>query len=100
MSLSDEAIYSWYYEQMMMSTVAVHGFCFYAKRISDVGSKFGFMNEVDLTSEMLACTTNVMALGNLSRQDQTKSTSIHAKKQLEVNDPTNIMKRYLSLTSF
>ncbi|TKY56162.1 hypothetical protein E2542_SST20603 [Spatholobus suberectus] len=77
----------------MMSTVAVHGFCFYAKHISDVGSKFGCKNEVDLTSEMLACTTNVMALGKLSRQDYTKSTSIYAKKQLEANNPTNVMKR-------
>ncbi|KAK7385200.1 hypothetical protein VNO78_30913 [Psophocarpus tetragonolobus] len=93
MLLSDEAMFSWYDEQTMMSTFAVHGFCFYAKRISDVGSKFGHENEVDLTSEILACTNNVMALGKLSRQNQTKIQSIHPKKQLEVNNPTNDTKR-------
>ncbi|XP_020211391.1 uncharacterized protein LOC109796146 isoform X2 [Cajanus cajan] len=93
MSLHDEVTFSWYDEQMMMSTIAEHGFCLYAKHISDVGSKFGCKNEVDLTSEMLDCTTNVMALGKLSRQDYTKSTGIHAKKQLEMNNPTNDMKR-------
>ncbi|XP_061341920.1 uncharacterized protein LOC133288219 isoform X2 [Gastrolobium bilobum] len=84
MFLSDEATFSWYDEQMMMSTVAVHGFCFYAKHISEVGSKLGCENRVDVTSEMLASTTNIMALGKLSRQDHTKSMSI---KQLEVNNP-------------
>ncbi|XP_027332493.1 uncharacterized protein LOC113847527 isoform X2 [Abrus precatorius] len=89
LSLSDEATFNWYDEQMMMSTVAAHGFCFYAKHISDVGSRLGFNNKVDLTSEMLDCTTNVMALGKLSRQDDTKYTSIYTKKQLEVNNPAN-----------
>ncbi|XP_047149349.1 uncharacterized protein LOC124821503 [Vigna umbellata] len=93
MNLFEEATKSWYDEQMMMSTVAVHGFSFYAKHISDVGSKFGSKNEVDLISEMLASTTNVMGLGKLSRQDQTKSTSIYANKLFETNDPTNDTKR-------
>ncbi|KAK7373146.1 hypothetical protein VNO80_06544 [Phaseolus coccineus] len=88
-TLFDEATKSWYDEQVMMSTVAAHGFSFYAKHISDVGSEFGCKNEVDLISEMLASSTNVMALGKLSRQDQTKSTSIYANKLLEMNDPTN-----------
>ncbi|KAK8466810.1 hypothetical protein PHAVU_008G163600 [Phaseolus vulgaris] len=87
-TLFDEATKSWYDEQVMMSTVAAHGFSFYAKHISDVGSEFGCKNEVDLISEMLASTTNVMALGKLSRQDQTKSTSIYDNKLLEMNDPT------------
>ena len=97
--LSDEAAFSWYDEQMMMSTVAVHGFCFYSKCISDVGSKLGCdtKNRIDLTSDMLASTTNVMALGKLSRQDHRKSMSIYTKKQLEVNKPRNDSKRYLPL---
>src|ERR1044072_2333712 len=73
--LSDEATYSWYDEQMMMSMVAEHGFCFYVKHISDMGSKFGYENRVDVTSEMLASATNIMALGKLSRQDHTNSLS-------------------------
>lgn len=87
--LSDEATYSWYDEQMMMSTVAMHGFCFYAKHISDMGSKLGCENRVDVTSEMLASTTNIMALGKLSRQDHTKSLSNNTTKELDD------MKRYV-----
>ena len=67
MTLFEEATKSWYDEQMMMSTVIVHDFSFYAKHISDVGYEFGYENEVDLISEMLASTTNVMAVGKLSR---------------------------------
>ncbi|QCD94532.1 hypothetical protein DEO72_LG5g2616 [Vigna unguiculata] len=53
MKLFEEAIKSWYDEQMMMSTVTVHGFSFYAKHISDVGYKFGYENEVSsLTSQV------------------------------------------------
>ncbi|WJX10250.1 hypothetical protein P8452_00995 [Trifolium repens] len=87
--LSDESTFSWYDEQMMMSTVAVHGFCFYAKHIVDAGSKLGFANMVDITSEMLASTTNIMALGKLSRQDHTKPMSKFTKEVLEVNNPRN-----------
>ncbi|KAK7275661.1 hypothetical protein RIF29_16782 [Crotalaria pallida] len=95
MFLSDEDTISWYDEQMMMSTVAVHGFCFYAKSMSDVGSKLGYENQVDLASEILASTTNVMALGKLSRQGHTKSMNknIYARKQSEVNNRRNHMKR-------
>ncbi|KAI4337809.1 hypothetical protein L6164_016181 [Bauhinia variegata] len=87
--LSDEATVSWYDEQMMMSAVAVHGSCFYAKHITDVGSQSGNENKVGLTSEMLASTTNFMALGKLSRQDLEKSTSFYAGKESEENKPRN-----------
>ncbi|XP_045830121.1 uncharacterized protein LOC123921561 isoform X2 [Trifolium pratense] len=87
--LSDESTFSWYDEQMMMSNVAVHGFCFYAKHIVDVGSKLGFANRVDITSEMLASTANIMALGKLSRQEHTKPMSNFSKELLEVNNPRN-----------
>lgn len=101
MVLSDEATISWYDEQMMMSTVAIHGFCFYAKLMSDVGSKLGCENRVDLASEILASTTNVMALGKLSRQDHTKcmNKNIYTRKQFEVNNSSNYSKRYLASTS-
>ncbi|KAI9097944.1 hypothetical protein K1719_025715 [Acacia pycnantha] len=70
-SLSNESTFNWYDEQMMVSTVAEHGFCFYAKHLSDMGLKSSCENCVDLTSEMLASTTDIMALGYLSRQGLT-----------------------------
>ncbi|CAK8570335.1 unnamed protein product [Lathyrus sativus] len=91
--LADDATFSWYDEQMMMSTVAEHGFCFYAKRIVDAGSKFGFENRVDVASEMLASTTNIMALGKLSRQDHTKTIHNFTKELLEMNNTRNDKKR-------
>lgn len=97
--LSDEATFGWYDEQMMMSTVAVHGFCFYAKHIADVGSKLGYGNKVDITSEMLASTSNIMALGKLSRQEHTKSLSNYTKNLIEVNNSRND-KRYLPFAFF
>ncbi|MED6197474.1 hypothetical protein PIB30_056781 [Stylosanthes scabra] len=89
--LSDEATFSWYDEQAMMSTVAVHGFCFYAKCISDVGSIFGFepKNNTDIISEMLASTTNLMTLGKLSRQDPQKIATLYTNKQFEVKKTMN-----------
>ncbi|XP_058724512.1 uncharacterized protein LOC131595988 isoform X2 [Vicia villosa] len=87
--LADDATFSWYDEQMMMSTIAEHGFCFYAKHIVDAGSKVGFENRVDVTLEMLASTTNIMAMGKLSRQDDTKTMNNHTKELLEVNSTRN-----------
>lgn len=93
--LADDATFSWYDEQMMMSTIAEHGFCFYAKHIVDAGSKVGFENRVDVTSEMLASTINIMAMGKLSRQDNTKTMNNHTKELLEVNNTRNDKKRYI-----
>ncbi|MED6207040.1 hypothetical protein PIB30_032156 [Stylosanthes scabra] len=87
MSLSGEATSSWYDEGIMISTVAVSGFNFYVKRIADEGSKLGFENKVDLTSEMLASTTNIMTLGKLSRADLTKTTDIYTGKESELDNP-------------
>ncbi|XP_027338527.1 uncharacterized protein LOC113852450 isoform X1 [Abrus precatorius] len=95
---SGEAASSWYHEHVMMPTVAEHGFCFYAKLIADVGSKLGYDNWVDLTSEILASTTNIMALGKLSEQDLTKSKAIFTGKQLEWN-PINEMQKSETKTS-
>lgn len=101
MFASNEATSNWYNEETMMSTVAVHGFCFYAKQIADVGSKLGCTNWIDLTSEMLASTTNTMALGKLSRQGLSKSTVIYTGKELELNSPINNMKkRYIAFLYF
>ncbi|KAK7351122.1 hypothetical protein VNO77_10332 [Canavalia gladiata] len=90
--LSGEATPSLYNEEIMMSTVAEHGFCFYAKLIADVGSKLGCVNWNDVTSEMLASTTNIMTLGKLSRQDLEKSKVIYTGRELEWNNSINDMK--------
>ncbi|XP_028774992.1 uncharacterized protein LOC114731905 isoform X2 [Neltuma alba] len=81
--LFNEGTFNWYDEQMMVSTVAEHGFCFYAKHLSDMGLKSGRDNCVDLTLEMLASTTNIMALGHLSRQGLTNRTNPCTEKDLE-----------------
>ncbi|KAJ7959130.1 ATPase family AAA domain-containing protein 5 [Quillaja saponaria] len=77
------------YNMQMMSTIAVHGFCFYAKRITALGSTMGCETNVDLALEMLASTTDVMALGKLSRHEMEKSWTPHAGKDIEMNQPTN-----------
>ncbi|KAK2442206.1 P-loop containing nucleoside triphosphate hydrolase superfamily protein [Trifolium repens] len=85
--VSNETTTSWYNDETMMSSVAVHGFCFYVKLIADVGSKLGCANKIDLTSEVLASTTNTMALGKLSRLDIAKNTVIYTGKELKLNNP-------------
>lgn len=97
MFLSNEAASNGYCEQMM-STVAEHGFCFYAKVIADEGSKLGCANCVDITSEMLASSTDIMALGKLSRQDLSKMKAFRTGNEVEWNTPINNMqKRYFTL---
>ena len=62
--------FSWFDDQMCMtSTIAEHGICFYAKEIAVVGSNFGSVNRMDLVSEMLASSTNTMALGKFVSLD-------------------------------
>ncbi|KAK2442231.1 P-loop containing nucleoside triphosphate hydrolase superfamily protein [Trifolium repens] len=41
--VSNETTTSWYNDETMMSSVAVHGFCFYVKLIADVGSKLDWI---------------------------------------------------------
>ncbi|XP_027903010.1 uncharacterized protein LOC114163118 isoform X3 [Vigna unguiculata] len=92
MFLSNEAASNGYCEQMM-STVAEHGFCFYAKVIADEGSKLGCANCVDITSEMLASSTDIMALGKLSRQDLSKMKAFRTGNEVEWNTPINNMQK-------
>lgn len=59
-----------YNEQWQMtSTIVQHGLCFFAKEIPTVGSENMYQNGVDLASEMLALTTNRMAVAKLIIQD-------------------------------
>ncbi|KAA8546400.1 hypothetical protein F0562_002861 [Nyssa sinensis] len=63
--------FSWYDDQLqMISTIAQHGICFYANEIAAVGSKMGSSSRVDLAWEMLASSTDTMALGKLLSQDR------------------------------
>ncbi|XP_014501576.1 uncharacterized protein LOC106762275 isoform X2 [Vigna radiata var. radiata] len=92
MFLSNEAASHDYCEQMM-STVAEHGFCFYAKLIADEGSKLGCANCADITSEMLASSTDIMALGKLSRHDLSKMKAFRNGNEVEWKTQINNMQK-------
>ncbi|XP_008802093.2 uncharacterized protein LOC103716027 [Phoenix dactylifera] len=69
---------SWYDQQLEMgSTYAQHGLCFHASRCLSLGSELGFENTVDLAQEMLASSTNVMALGKLLAQGNVTSQNLY-----------------------
>lgn len=77
--------FSWYDEQLQMaSTIAQHGFCFYSKYIAAAGSILGSDYTVDLASEMLASTTNTMALGKLTRPEMRMNWTSRKGVQMEV----------------
>lgn len=77
--------FSWYDEQLQMaSTIAQHGFCFYSKYIAAAGSILGSDYMVDLASEMLASTTNTMALGKLTRPEMRMNWTSRKGVQMEV----------------
>lgn len=84
---------SWWDEQIQMaSTISQHGFCFYAKA---VGSMIAHERSVDLLSEMLASTTNMMALGRLIGQDMKTSRTLCEARGLEMSPPKRVLsKRY------
>lgn len=88
--------FSWCDEQIQMtSTIAQHGFCFYAKDIAALGSKIACESSVDLPSEMLASTTNMMALGKLIGHDMRTTRTLHASRSLEMSPPkSDLSKRY------
>ncbi|KAJ9673640.1 hypothetical protein PVL29_023286 [Vitis rotundifolia] len=77
--------FSWYDEQLQMaSTIAQHGFCFYSKYIAAAGSILGSDYTVDLASEMLASTTNTMALGKLTRPEMRMNWTSRKGVQMEL----------------
>lgn len=62
--------FSRYNEQWQMtSTIVQHGLCSFTKDIPTLGSEKMYQNGVDLASEMLALTTNRMAVAKLILQD-------------------------------
>ena len=88
--------FGWCDEHVQMtSAIAQHGFCFYAKDIAAVGSKMGCESSVDIASEMLASTTNMMTLGKLIGQDMRTSKPLCGAKGLEMSPPkSDLLKRY------
>ncbi|KAK1386884.1 putative P-loop containing nucleoside triphosphate hydrolases superfamily protein [Heracleum sosnowskyi] len=61
---------SWYDDQLdMVSTISEHGMCLYAKHLDAASTNMVSAGRVDLAWEMLASTTNTMALGKLVSQD-------------------------------
>lgn len=77
--------YSWCDEQIQMtSSIAQHGFCFYVKDIAAVGSKMAPESSVNLPSEMLASTTNMMALGKLIGQDMRTGRTLYVPRDLKM----------------
>ncbi|XP_050366091.1 uncharacterized protein LOC126784657 isoform X2 [Argentina anserina] len=81
--------FSWCDEQLLLaSTIAHHGFCFYAKGISSVGSNVGCTRvDVDIASEMLANTNNMMALGQLVGQGMRTIKISYAGRNTEIHQP-------------
>ena len=88
--------FGWCDEHVQMtSAIAQHGFCFYAKDIAAVGSKMGCESSVDIASEMLASTTNMMTLGKLIGLDMRTSKPLCGAKGLEMSPPkSDLLKRY------
>ncbi|XP_075650549.1 uncharacterized protein LOC142621123 isoform X2 [Castanea sativa] len=85
--------FSWCDEQIQMtSTIAQHGFCFYAKDIAAVGSKMGCESSVDIASEMLGSTTHTMALGKLIGQEMRTSSTLFGASS-EMSSPKSDLSR-------
>ncbi|KOM41588.1 hypothetical protein LR48_Vigan04g178600 [Vigna angularis] len=60
--------------------------------IADEGSKLGCANCADITSEMLASSTDIMALGKLSRQDLSKMKAFRTGNEVVWNTQINMQK--------
>ena len=78
----------------MASTIAQHGFCFYSKYIAAAGSNLGSDYMVDLASEMLASTTNTMALGKLTRPEMRMNWISRKVVQMELPESDISLRRY------
>ncbi|GAV84126.1 hypothetical protein CFOL_v3_27570 [Cephalotus follicularis] len=88
LSSSDEQL-------QMISTIAHHGFCFYAKDLPSLGLDIGSNSRVGLTWEKLASTTNMIAFGKLVGQDNSACGISNAGKDVETRPP----EREISLKS-
>ncbi|KAL3638815.1 hypothetical protein CASFOL_016722 [Castilleja foliolosa] len=78
--------YSYYDNQLeMLSILAQHGMCFYAKEIASFGSVVGSTKTVDLASEMLLSSANSVALGKLASRYQRKGDRSDSKTMKNPN---------------
>ena len=81
-------ICSCYEDQMEIgSTYAQHGLCFYTSRFAEVGTNLGRGSTMDLALEMLASSTNTMALGKLLSKGKTTSQNLHLEGSLCMTEP-------------
>ncbi|XP_048438990.1 uncharacterized protein LOC103953161 isoform X3 [Pyrus x bretschneideri] len=86
--LEESDVYSWCDERLLLaSTIAQHGFCFYAKCISSVGSKESCVGRVDLAGEMLANTASTMAFSKLIGKGMRASKASSAERNSETSLP-------------
>ncbi|CAL5384961.1 unnamed protein product [Camellia sinensis] len=90
--------FSWYDDQLWMaSTIAQHGFCFYAKEIVAVGSNGSSVNRMDLALEMLASSTNTTALGKLVRRDRRIDNSEMGRLKSVISTKSELDSRLISV---
>lgn len=85
---------SWYDDQLkMVSTISEHGMCLYAKHIDAASTNMVSAGRVDLAWEMLASTTNTMALGKLVSQDIKRIQNL----ELGLSKGGNLSQRYMTI---
>ncbi|KAL8159334.1 hypothetical protein V2J09_000871 [Rumex salicifolius] len=66
--VEDFFTFGWHDQQLqMISAIAEHGYCIFAKNVAALGSRIGLDCRVDIAREMLASTNNSVALGKLLR---------------------------------
>lgn len=85
---------SWYDDQLkMVSTMSEHGLCLYAKHIDATSTNMVSAGRVDLAWEMLASTTNTMALGKLVSQDKKRIENL----EMGLSKSGNLSPRYTTI---
>lgn len=99
MTLSESDAYSLYDERLLLaSTIAQHGFCFYIKNISAVGSTMGCVSTVDLASEMLGSATCMVALGKLVGEHASPTSYTGRNTEFSLLKSDILLKRYCLTT--
>ncbi|XP_048332117.2 uncharacterized protein LOC107421034 isoform X1 [Ziziphus jujuba] len=93
--LPESDAYRLYDERLLLaSTIAQHGFCFYIKDIFAVGSIMGYESTVNLASEMMGSTTDMMAWGKVVGEHPRSRSSCNGR-----NSESSLPKSDISLKS-
>ncbi|KAJ8424660.1 hypothetical protein Cgig2_003094 [Carnegiea gigantea] len=81
--------FGWWDKQVQMAcTIAEHGYCLHARSINSLQLEMGMDNKVHLAWELLASTSNSMALGKLLRLDGSSGQNFLADGRLKGAAPT------------